>query len=333
MSPSNFYSGYNLDYENRVLEIFTKQPDDNETLFTLWADAFADIEHVNLLLSGGIDSQFALSVLLSLGKSVKVYICSFIWEDAVFNGPDVIHAMRYCNRFNLDYTSIEIDYKHFLHTNKHLEICKKYKAVSPQIALQLAMLDLIDNNDPIVMGGDLPLMQFDFEKQRSTIIGLSYQPFIMTPFLNYARYNNRIVIKDLFRLNPKTHYLGYKQCIDTTKKHKMVIPHTMKGIGATQALRKLIYSDIGANILPPLAKNTGFENLKSHLAMHSGIYNQFDMLYRYPLENTLRLEPWYNHSIFKVTTDKIISELRQEYEQFCIGNTELHHLEFYNFIL
>lgn len=334
MNPNTFYSGFSVDYDQHLLELFTEKPDDHITLFTLWEEAFADFDNVNVLLSGGIDSQFSLSVLSTLGKTIHVYICSFVWEDVVFNGPDVIHAMRYCDRYNLRYTSIEIDYKQFLHTNKHLEFCKMYKATSPQIALQLAILDLIDSNEPFVLGGDLPLMQFDFNHDRSVVLGSGYQPFITRPFLNYALANNKIVIKDLFRLNPYTHYLGFKQFIETTKKHKLILTQNLNGNGASQELRRLIYTDIGCNLIPPLAKNTGFEQLKTHLAMHSGVYNQFDLLYRYPLEHTLKAYDWADITLFKVKHNKeVMDEMKKEYEEFCINTPDLKISEFYNFIL
>ncbi len=332
---SQFYKGYKVDYNERTLDILLEEPNSDTTLFNAWDEAFAGLDKVNVCLSGGIDSQFALSVMQRLGKQIHVYIFQFIWEDNVFNSPDVLHAIRYCERFNHPYTIIDIDYKHFLHTGQHLKICKSYKARSPQIALQLKMIDLIDDASvPVVLGGDVPLLEYDPEQKTSRVIGLDYQPYMTNAFLNYGQTNNRIVVKDLFRITPEIFYLGFRQFLETTKAHNLTLVNRLNGAGSTQPIRKLIYSDIGADLIPPLIKQTGFEILKMHLAKLSGVYNQYDVLFRYPLENTLRQESWFYLDSFKVRIKQAsIQKIKEQYETFCNGSTDLKFIDIYNFIL
>jgi len=336
MDSSAFYKGFEVNYDEKTLEIFAYPPANNETLMDVWAKAFESFEEVNLCLSSGIDSQFTLSVLRQLEKRINVYIFSFVWDDNVFNSADVLHAIRLCNKLGYSYTNIEIDYKHFLYTGQHLKICKEYKATSPQIALQLKMIDLIeDKSIPVFLGGDIPFLTFNFDDRTSTISGLSYQQFITNSFLNYGLKNQRIVIKDLFRVSAETNYLGFKQSLDTVKKHKIVVPSRSSGTGVTQPFRKLFYTDIvGDTLLPPLLKNTGFEMLKVHLAKESGIYNQYDLLFRYPLVNTLKNESWYNHDMYLLNFSTLhIDTIKQEFELFCKETPDLRYIEIYNFDL
>lgn len=331
---SLFYKGYNVDYNERTLDIFLEEPAESVTLMDAWSAALAEFDKVNVCLSGGIDSQFALSIVNRLGKTAQVYIFQFLWEDTVFNSPDVLHAMRYCERFNYNYTVIDIDYKNFLYTNQHLKICKLYKARSPQIALQLKMLDLIVDASPVILGGDVPMLEYNNSTETSNVIGIGYQPYMTNAFLNYGQVNNRIVIKDLFRISPVTYYLGFKQLLETTKTHKIILTTDNSGTGSTQPLRKLLYSDIGAELLPPLLKQTGFEMLKMHLAKLSGVYNQYDVLFRYPLENTLRQENWFQSDTFTVRIKQTgIQKIKEEYELFCKESNDLQVIENYNFIL
>lgn len=332
---SQFYKGFKVDYTERTLDILLEEPPENVTLIDVWGESFATFDKVNVCLSGGIDSQFALSTVKRLGKEAHVYIFQFLWEDTVFNSPDVLHAIRYCERFEHKYTVIDIDYKNFLHTSQHLKICKLYKARSPQIAIQLKMIDLIpDTHTPVILGGDVPLLEYDKNKETSNVMGLSYQPYMTNAFLNYGQANNRIVIKDLFRVSPVTHYLGLKQLVETTKKHKLILTNEHIGTVSTQPLRKLIYSDIGAELIPPLLKQTGFEMLKMHLAKLSGVYNQYDVLFRYPLENTLTQESWFHFDNFKVRIKpSSIKQIKNEYENFCKETDDLSVVENYNFIL
>ncbi len=335
VDPADFYKGFRVSYNEKHLEIFVQPPHNNTTFIAELEQVFKPFDRVNVCLSGGIDSQFALSMLNTIGKDIHVYIFSFIWEDTVFNSPDVLHAMRYCERYNYKYTNIEIDYKHFLHTGQHLKTCKAYKATSPQVALQLKMVDYIeDKTIPVVLGGDPPLLGFDKDSKEAKVIGIEHHVFTTNAFLNYSVANNRIVIKDLFKITPITYYLGLKQTVDSTIKHKLVVPSDLNASGGTQLLRKLIYTDMGAQIMPPLLKNTGFEILKMHLAIGSGVYNQFDVLYRFPLENTLKQEEWYNHKVYTVKLKRSsTNELTNLYEEFCREATDLKFCKVYNFIL
>ena len=337
-SAKHYYSGFELDYNNKTFEILFDEQD-NATLMSVWEEEFKQFTDVNLCLSGGIDSQFLLYVLTTLKKNVKIYIFSWLWEDCVFNSPDVLHAIRFCKKHNLDYTNIDIDYKKFVNTAQLLGTCKKYKTNSPQIALQLHMLDFIENNNTTFLGADTSLMQFDFKNNKGSVTGINYQFFTTMPFLNYSNINNRLVIKDIFKMTPLTHYLSYKQFIETTKKYKLVYPcdSASETVMSIQPIKKLQYDDLGADnyIMEPLLKNTGFEILKMHLAKESGIYNQYDMLYRFPLLVSLNSEDWYTDlRKFKVKIrHPAMKSFLTEYEEFCMSATDLKQVNIYNFIL
>jgi hypothetical protein len=333
VDPAQFYKGFDISYENKTIEPLVDNTA-SETLLEIWSKKFAGFSSVNMCLSGGIDSQFVLSMLARLEKNITVYIFSFVWEDCVFNAPDVIHAIRYCERFGYTYKNIEIDYKAFLEGTGFIEYCRQYKAISPQIALQLKMLDYVDNNNPIFLGGDVPFLYFDFSTKRATMLGIGHQPFMTYAFLNYAEQNNRVIIKELFRMCPKTHAISYKEFLNTTKKHKLVCPAATvaPGAGTLQPLRELFYRDLGAELIPPLLKHTGFELLKMHLAKKSGIYNQYDLKYRFPLQHILTDENWYR-DIFNCIFNDYLDEIKSEFEEFCKTTPDIKPLEIYNFIL
>lgn len=332
--PIEFYKGFAIDYTNKSIKALVDETATG-TLLEIWSKKFAGFSNVNMCLSGGIDSQFVLSMLSKLEKNITVYIFSFVWEDCVFNSPDVLHAIRYCDRFGYTYKNIEIDYKAFLEGISFIEYCRQYHAESPQIALQLKMLDFIDNNDPVFLGGDIPLLDYNFSTNCSNILGITYQPFMTHAFLNYAKQNNRVIIKELFRMCPVTQAISYKEFLNTTKKHKLVCPSTSTGAGSTQPLRALFYRDLGGQLLPPLLKNTGFEMLKMHLAKKSGIYNQYDLTYRYPLQQILSKEEWYlnTKNYFTFVSCPYLELIKHEFEEFCRTNPDIEQIELYNFNL
>jgi len=336
MDSSQFYNGFSINYAAKTIEALISGNTTYDALLPIWAEKFKSFTAVNMCLSGGIDSQFVLSVLSKLKKDITVYIFSFVWDDCVFNASDVLHAIRYCDRYGHRYKNIEINYKEMLAGSEFLNYCRKYKAKSPQISLQLKMLDYIDNNNPTFLGGDVPILTYDFDTQKASIHGINYQPFMTYAFLNYAEQNNRIIIKEMFRMDPDCHAIAYKEFLNTVKKHKIVLSSSGIGAGAAQPLRLLFYRDLGADILPPLLKNTGFEVLKMHLAKQTGVYNQYDVTYRFPLEQLLMNEEWYvgqynNH--FRTIVPKLLNAVKQEFEDFCRTTPDITPIDLYNFIL
>jgi len=333
VDPKSYYKGFNIDFDSNMIAVNLIDPGENVSIYDIWADAFSEFNEVNVCLSGGIDSQFVCSVLKQLNKDLTVYIFSFIWDDCVFNSPDVVHAIRFCERFGYQYNQIEIDYKKLLESGEFLKTCMNYKANSPQIALQLKMLDYIDNKNPTFLGGDVPMMDYNFKTKQANTIGVAYLPVITQPFLNYALANERIIIKDILRVTPESHFLAYKHFLDITVKHKLVCSSEQAGAGQTQPVRTLFYTGLVSNIIPPLLKNTGFEILKTHLAKQTGIYNEYDIQYRFPLEEILKREDWYYDKQFKLLFNTELEHIKNSFENFCQNETKLKAVELYNFIL
>jgi len=334
LDSTRFYQGFLPDIEQRQVSLLLSRPENNVSLHDLWEAEFSGFNKVNVCLSGGIDSQFVLSLMTQLKKDVSVYIFAFVWEDCIFNSPDVTHAIRYCKRFGHTYSLIEINYEKFLKENKHVQFCKTYNLSSPQIALQLHMLDYIENSDPTFLGCDIPLFQYDFTEKKAHLVNTASYLAIPLPFLNYAKINQKLIIKEMFSISPEIHYLSFKHFVDVTKKHKLVIDKNFPSSGVSQPLRKLFYSELGANILPPLLKNTGFELLKMHLAKRTGVYNEFDLKYRQPLnlflENTQKVDL---NNFRVITKGDDLANLLQEFEDFCKTTPDIKPIELYNFIL
>jgi hypothetical protein len=137
-------------------------------------------------------------------------------------------------------------------------------------------------------------------------------------------------------MDPECHAIAYKEFLNTIKKHKIVLSSSGTGAGQTQPLRLLFYQDLGAEILPPLLKNTGFEILKMHLAKQTGVYNQYDVTYRFPLEQLLKNEEWYVGQYkkqFRTIVPKCLTEIKQAFEDFCKTTSDIKPVELYNFIL
>ena len=97
------------------------------------------------------------------------------------------------------------------------------------------------------------------------------------------------------------------------------------------------YKSFGVDIKMPILKNTGFEDLKKHMALYSGIYNEFDLKFRYPLEDILSENRWYNHFFKFFTLDQRLDhncdfvELAASYKNIIETSSNLKDLSLYNF--
>jgi len=69
------------------------------------------------------------------------------------------------------------------------------------------------------------------------------------------------------------------------------------------------YKNIMPNMIPQIVGNTGFENLKKILAMETGVYNQFDVQYRFP-QSDLVPEFIKNRKNFMTAPEQIADRMR-----------------------
>ena len=73
-----------------------------------------------------------------------------------------------------------------------------------------------------------------------------------------------------------------------------------------------------------------------HLAKQTGVYNQYDVTYRLPLEQLLMNEEWYvaqHIKPFRIIVPKWLNEVRQELDDFYRTTPDIKPIELYNFIL
>lgn len=96
------------------------------------------------------------------------------------------------------------------------------------------------------------------------------------------------------------------------------------------------YKSFGVNIDVPILKNTGFENIKKHMAITTGVYNDFDIKYRLPIETNFLAIDWYKNFNKISVLDKPLSkytaynEIVEEYKNMLKDNN-LTNLALYNF--
>lgn len=296
------------------------KPNDNCTFEELIAPHFSDMSEATVLFSGGIDSQFTMGVAQQMGVRVNAITYAGVWENSVVNASDVLAAQRFCAKRNIPIRIIDLDLKQFLNSGELIDIATSYKTVSPQVCCHLKFLSSLDNSTPILMGGD-PVMLSSwlthdgnfYARTNATLKGQFTG--ISAPYYSFADKNNFKLIKDIFYLSPELLYYGLVENIKLLKTQSVYINYKIsqgnhapdvENTSDYMLYKSELYKSFNVPIESTMLKNTGFEDLKKHLAAQTGIYNQFDILYRKPIETMFQRYGWSkNYNVISVL-DKII---------------------------
>jgi len=313
-----------VDYSTTSVVSFYADPGNNITLYDIWAEKFKNIKECQLFLSGGLDSQFSLHLLKTLKVSIDTVICDMRWGDVTVNAHDVLAAQRYANLNDLTYRMFVLDLKELFESEEYVSIGLKYRTGSPQITAQIKMLELAANN-VCILGGDPTIVKYDLAKNSMSLVN-SHKGFIVNnlcAFYNFAVESNIPVIKDPFKMDQYTNYLSLKFNLDVIQQCNTYFAELSSYQDSNYLYKQHYYSLLGAKLMPPLYKATGFETVKKMLAQETGIYNQFDKLYRHPLYDLILSQPWAKNIATKTSGDHQkgkISKILDQAQKLIIDN-------------
>jgi len=108
---------------------------------------------VYMLYSGGVDSEYALSIFLSLGMDITPVIINL---NPNYNDFDIKYATDFCNKKNISPLIINLDFNHFVKSGKFLEVSKicrseiYHRAATAYVAGQLDGTVLLGDGEPYI---------------------------------------------------------------------------------------------------------------------------------------------------------------------------------------
>ena len=304
-----------LDFESGTTDVYLEKPS-QPNLMKLYEEQLGNLEGVTVCLSGGLDSQFSANLAKKFCKDVNSVCFRFMWDNIVMNADDVVTAKQFADKIDLELHYEDIDAREHLEKNL-VEYTRMYATLSPQISLQLAAIKNSKFNDRILLlGGEAPkcVVSKDqnsvylerknyFDEEGNPIIpsGVSSSFYFIfnAPFINLEQEHGLHIIKDPFLLTPEILYAGYYQNKYAIESFGECL-QTASGQKRNGEIYKQNYykSFEEFEYVFPLAKRTGFENLKFYLASQTGNFDEFDERYRVPLLNTARETSWYNPRLF-----------------------------------
>lgn len=284
-------------------------------LIELWRNNLSATDTYQLYLSGGIDSQFTAQILKQLNLKFTCLIFDLLWDNVTVNSHDLLVAKRFAELNNFAYKIVELDLKQFLESEEYVDLSLKYRTDSPQIAVHMKMLELGNNNNCInILGGDVPVITYSKQTEKAkpaANMNKNLITCVLSSYYMFGKVNNVPVIKDLFRESSETLYAATLHNIHVLEKYKVYFDETHVRRSLNSVYKKTYYESLGATILDPMIKSTGFETLKKKLMEETGIYDKFDQLYRFPLEKIIMKQPWAKNFKTVVPGDRNTGHLNQ----------------------
>jgi hypothetical protein len=332
---------YSMDYNFGYAKVIIKPPNTVSSILELLEPHLRPVKKANVCLSGGIDSQFMLRLCdyFNIPHHVTTYL--LMWDQSPINTDDYLHAELICKKNNIPLNTVEIDLKQFFDKNLHYQYGKTYYTGSPQIALHLYFLDLIkDRTSTLMLGGETPYMNKNSPSSQGPgdVAGLDVN-FMMGGTFSYHRFaaeHNIPLIKDILLYSPELIYQTLKLNIEIVKNHQIHL-ETFPGTHLLDPLpvKYQIYEHILPGGIYPLFKLSGFERIKKHFAVTSGIFDQFNKLYREPLKQQLSTQLMYTsekHGTVRYITDgcdkRLTTEFRQAIDEYDSKPANLYTFDF-----
>lgn len=103
---------------------------------------------VYMMYSGGVDSEFALSIFLSLGMDITPVIIKL---NPNYNDHDITYAYEFCKSKNITPITIDIDFDNFVKSGLMLDYAKKYKSKKYHVGSTMHGISKLDGT---ILGGN-----------------------------------------------------------------------------------------------------------------------------------------------------------------------------------
>lgn len=274
---------------HNTLDVFINKPEHTTTVLESLAPLLKDVKKAHILLSGGVDSQFWVRVCNYFNIPARATTYLSFWDGSPINTDDYVCAELTAKKYNIEWDVVNINLNELLGQPQLLELAKKYKTASQQLAVHMYFMEqVVNTNETVFMGGECVYMALNN-------IGNIYANYAgrledLNTYKLFFEQHNLQYFKDTFLLTPELHYLFYKESIKVTEQHQVHLDFSSKQahlLPDTHTVKQHIWESIIPGSIPTLVKSTGFEKLKKYMAVTSGIYNEFDIKYRHYLQQVL----------------------------------------------
>jgi len=176
---------------------------------------------IQLLYSGGLDSEFVARILLHLKMDFEVVIIRLTQPNEIdLNHHDTKYAFEFCVSHNIKPIVYEIDFLKFIESGRHREIAESVECCAYSVPMSLYVAEQLDGFT--VMGNDPPYIRYEKDKDAWYLEELQYIHSLLRyykkfnlqgcPFLLSYRPEQMLS----FLLDPAIQELGYNRILGKT---------------------------------------------------------------------------------------------------------------------
>jgi hypothetical protein len=216
-----------------------------------------------LMYSGGVDSEFALNVFLSLGIDITPVIIKL---NPGYNDHDVKYAFDFCTSKNLKPLVIDIDFDTFVKSGQIIDLAEKYKIGVYQLPSTFNVLPKIDGT--IIMGSHGPTHIAKDQKTKIWNVD-EYEPFWTC--LDFFKQNNLYGCPFFLAYSPEQ-YLAFMQDPIMTELANNQIPGKL----GSNSSKWRIFNNLAPFNMIERPKFTGYENIENSPIFQHEHLKQFD---------------------------------------------------------
>jgi len=218
---------------------------------------------LHILYSGGVDSEYALSVFLSLGMDVTPVIVKMAPS---YNEHDLKYAFDFCYEKKLKPVVIDIDFEEFVNSGKILDIAKSMKSCVYHYSTTAHAISKLDGT--VICGDGEPYIKRNDDGTWSVTF-YEYDYSLVNYFTNNGIYGTprfstyRPEMIPSFLKNPRMRELA-------ENKHQ--------GKLGSNSSKVLIYNSVSNFKLKIRPKYHGFELIENLDIFKNEIFKEFDSL-------------------------------------------------------
>ena len=214
----------------------------------IWAQKQGSL---NLLYSGGLDSEYVLSVFLKLGMDIQPVIMNLLSNTGeVYNSHELAYAFTFCKQKGLTPTIIDLNFDKFVESGQFLSIAESVKCAAYQLPASMWLASQIDGT--VITGNDPPHMKLNIT---DNLWYLDEEEIIHSQFNYFKQYN---VYGTPFFLS-YTPEMMLSFLLDPTM--AALANHQFTGKTGTNSTKVHVFNNgTGFNLIPRI-KRTGYEQI------------------------------------------------------------------------
>lgn len=120
---------------------------------SIFQDHIGDRNHVEVLYSGGTDSELVLLTLLKAKIPFTAVTMIIKVDGCILNTHDLYYSEKFCREHNIEQKKIEFDADSFYGNGDHLGYLVPYRITEPHVASHFWLIEQLKHP---IMGGDWP---------------------------------------------------------------------------------------------------------------------------------------------------------------------------------